>query len=123
MRNGQLGTVYIDEQVIFEEGSVGDAMYIIQSGTVRITKKTASGEVDIATLQSGEIFGEMALFDHLPRSATVIASGEVRLLSVDREKFISLVSKDPTLVFRMLETMSRRLRSINEELAELKKHG
>ena len=123
MKEGELGKIYADGEVIFHEGSTGDVMYVIQSGKVTITKKTASEEIAIATLDSGEIFGEMALFDRLPRSATAVASGEARVLSIDKKKLFSTISRDPTLVFKIIESMSTRIRRLDEELAKVKKHS
>ena len=62
-------------------------MYVIQSGRVRITKQTLDGDITVATLERGEIIGEMSLFDKLPRSATAIACGEARILSIDKKNF------------------------------------
>lgn len=91
-------------------------MYVIQSGEVKITKKLVSDYTAIATLNAGEIFGEMALFDKLPRSATAMASGEARVLSIDKKKLFSTISQDPTLAFKIIETMSRRIRRLDENL-------
>ncbi|HXX82163.1 MAG TPA: cyclic nucleotide-binding domain-containing protein [Thermodesulfovibrionales bacterium] len=121
MKEGELGKVYAGGEIIFNEGSVGDVMYVIQSGKVKITKKTESEEVTIAILGEGEIFGEMAVFDRLPRSATAVALGDARVLSVDKKKLFTTINRDPTLVFKMMESMSERIRRLDGELAELKK--
>jgi len=121
MSEGELGKVYSDGEIIFKEGDIGEAMYVIQSGEINITKKATSGDLVIATLQSGEIFGEMALFDRLPRSATARASGNARILTIDKKKLFSTISRDPTLVFKLLESMSQRIRKIDEELMKLRK--
>jgi len=121
MKEGELGKVYASGEIIFNEGSTGEVMYVIQSGKVKITKRTESEEVTIATLGEGEIFGEMAVFDRLPRSATAVALGDARVLSVDKKKLFTTINRDPTLVFKMLESMSQRIRSLDGELAKLKK--
>jgi len=120
MKEGELGKIYSHGDIIFREGDVGDVMYVIQSGKVKITKKTESGEVPIATIEKGEIFGEMALFDRQPRSATAVASGDARVVSVDKKKLFSTIGRDPTLVFKMLESMSQRIRKLNSELSGLR---
>lgn len=120
MKDDELGRVYSDGEVIFDEGAVGETMYVIQSGKVNIDRKTASGGVTIATLGSGEVFGEMALFDRMPRSATAVASGEARVLSIDKKKLFSTINRDPTLVFKILESMSKRIRALDEELTKFK---
>lgn len=121
MKESELGRTYSHLEIIFKEGEIGEAMYIIQSGKVKITKKTPSGEATLATLQSGDILGEMALFDRLPRSATAKALGEARVLTVDSKKLFTMIDRDPTLVLKILESMSKRIRMLNEELTKLKK--
>jgi CRP-like cAMP-binding protein len=113
MPDGELGLDYEDGAVIFREDDAGDCMYYISTGKVKISKSSPEGEVHIATLVKGEIFGEMALFDRLPRSATATASGETRLLTVDRKKFFTSINRDPTLAFKILEAMSKRTRRLN----------
>jgi CRP-like cAMP-binding protein len=121
MKKSELGRTYKDGEIICREGEEGKGMYVIQSGKVEVMKKVPDGEFPITTLNKGEIFGEMALFDLLPRSATVRASGEAVVLSIDKKGFFAKVSEDPTLAFNILESMSRRIRALNNELAKLKK--
>ena len=121
VKEGELGRIFPDGEIIFREGDEGDRMYVIQSGKVRITKKTPEGDVTIAVLESGEIFGEMALFDRMPRSATAAADGETRVLGIDKKKLFQSIDKDPTIVFRMLLSMSQRIRRLDEEFMKLKK--
>lgn len=122
MKNDELGKTYSDGEIICREGEIGEVMYIIQSGKVKVTKKDSSGEdMVIATLKSGEIFGEMALFDRSPRSATVTAFDEARVLSIDKKKLFSSINRDPTLMFKLLESMSQRIRRLDEEFMKLKK--
>lgn len=121
MSYADLGNIYSDGEVIFKEGEKGDNMYVIQSGKVKITKKTGDVDLTIATLETGEIFGEMALFDKLPRSANASADGEARVLNIDKKKFFSTVSRDPSLVFKIMESTSQRIRNLNDEFTKLKK--
>ncbi len=119
MREGELGRVYTNGEAICKEGETGEVMYVIQSGKVKITKHSHTGELSLATLESGDVFGEMALFDKLPRSATASALGEARVLSVDKKKLFATISNDPTLAFKILETMSKRIRRLDEAIAGL----
>jgi GAF domain-containing protein len=121
MKEGELGKVYSDGEVIFQEGEEGDRMYVVQSGRVRITKKSPAGELPIAVLETGEIFGEMALFDRLPRSATAAAIGDTRILGIDKTKLFQTIDRDPTLVFRLIESMSARIRKLDEEFTQVKR--
>jgi CRP/FNR family cyclic AMP-dependent transcriptional regulator len=120
MGAAELGRDYCDGAAVFQEGDQGDCMYVIQTGSVKIIKSTPDGDVHIATLEEGEIFGEMALFESLPRSATATALGDTRLLTVDKKKFFANISRDPTLAFNILEAMSSRMRRINSEYSKLK---
>jgi CRP-like cAMP-binding protein len=63
----------------------------------------------------------MALFDKLPRSATATAAGEARVLSVDKTKLFTLISRDPTTTFKIIETMSSRIRKLSAEISQYKK--
>ena len=121
MREDELGRTFSEGEIIFKEGDEGDRMYVVQSGKVKITKRYPAGELDIATLGPGEIFGEMALFDMMPRSATAVAVGEARVLGIDKKKLFQGIDRDPTMVFKLIESMSRRIRNLDEEFAKLKK--
>jgi putative methionine-R-sulfoxide reductase with GAF domain len=120
MPSGELGRKYNDGTVIFREDEPGDCMYYISKGKVNISKGSPEGEVHIATLEEGDIFGEMALFDRLPRSASATACGETTLLTVDKKKFFASISRDPTLAFKIMEAMSTRTRRLNAEYARAK---
>lgn len=120
MSSGEVGKVYSDGEIIFEEGEQGNCIYVIQSGKVRIIKKDSSGERTIAVLENGELFGEMALFDKLPRSATARALGDARILSMDKKRLFAGISRDPTLAFKTLEAVSGRIRKLNDEIMKLK---
>jgi CRP-like cAMP-binding protein len=97
--------------VIFEEGSVGKHMYVVVSGSVRIVKK-AGGEVAVvATLGKGELFGEMALVDSLPRSASAVAAGDdTSVVEIDHAQFAYLVGQQPAFALIILKALSLRLR-------------
>lgn len=121
MSYSDIGKVYSDGEVIFKEGDKGENMFVIQSGKVRITKQTDAGDMTIAILDAGELFGEMALFDKLPRSANATAVGEARILNIDKKKFFATASRDPSMVFKILETTSMRIRKLDDEFTKLKK--
>jgi len=120
MSQGELGRIYRDGEAIFREGDDGHNMFVIQAGKVRITKKSDESDIPIVTLDAGEIFGEMALFDRLPRSATATAEGEARVLSIDKKKLFSTISKDPTVVLKILESMSGTIRRLSRDFTALK---
>jgi CRP-like cAMP-binding protein len=85
-------------------------MYIITSGRVRIVSKTGGDEVHLATLKGSDYYGEMALFDESPRSATAVADGEVGLLRVDKREFSDMLREYPGISIVMCGEFCRRLR-------------
>ena len=111
-----LGKDYKDGSIIFEENSIGKEMYIIISGKVKIIKEKGTVETILATLDEGEFFGEMSLFDNNPRSATVKAIGNIKLLEINQKDFLKRISNDPSLAFRILEKMSQRIRITDEKI-------
>jgi hypothetical protein len=114
-----LGKVYKAGETIVRQGDVGDCMYVIQTGKVEVIKDQGGREIRLAELGEGDFFGEMALFEKDVRSATVLPLGDVRVLTVDRKIFLRKIHEDPSLVFMIIERMSRRLRALDEELIRL----
>ena len=117
MRKGALGKTYADGEVIVRQGDVGDCMYVVQSGRVEVIQATNVGEQHLAFLETGDFFGEMAMFEKESRSATVRATGEARILKVDKKTLLRRIREDPLLAVNLLQTMSHRIRDLNAELA------
>jgi CRP-like cAMP-binding protein len=120
MRIDDLGKDIVDGEVIFREGDPGDCMFIILKGKVKITKETPHGELYITTLEEGEIFGEMSLFDGQPRSATATSNGPSRIMTLDRKMFFSNISRDPTIAFKILQSMTERVRRLIDAYSRMK---
>lgn len=123
MHVGDLGKMCRDGETIVRQREMGDCMYVVQEGQVEIVADAPGGEVRLAVLGPGDIFGEMALFTRAPRSATVRALGDVRVLKVDKRAFLSRVHEDPSLAFRILEKMADRIRTLDEEVIRLSQRG
>ncbi|MHC4550780.1 MAG: cyclic nucleotide-binding domain-containing protein [Planctomycetota bacterium] len=120
MGSGALGKVYRDGEDIIRQGEVGDCMYVILEGRARVLVEEGGREVTLRTANTGEILGEMAIFERVVRSATVRAEGDVRVLTVDKKTFLRRINEDPSLAFRIVETMSKRIRELSAEVARLR---
>ncbi|MBI4319782.1 MAG: cyclic nucleotide-binding domain-containing protein [Chloroflexi bacterium] len=120
MEAGALGKEYSDGEVICRQGETGNCMYVIQAGHVVVLREESGTEVVVGELKAGDIVGEMAIFDRQPRSATVRAQGQARVLTLDKRSFLRRVHEDPSLAFRILQGMSQRIRSLDHEITRLK---
>ena len=120
MEEGALGKEYSDGEVICFQGQAGDCMYVIQAGKALVLRQERGTEAVIGELGTGDVFGEMAIFDRQPRSATVKAKGQARILTLDKRAFLKRVHQDPSLAFLILQKMSGRIRRLNDEVAGLK---
>jgi hypothetical protein len=116
MKSKALGRRYRDGEMIIKQGDVGDCIYVIQEGKVEVFNENRKGEIKIAELGTNEFFGEMGLFEKDVRSCTIRASGEAKILTIDRKNFYKTIHKDPTLAYNLLQKMSYRLREINKKL-------
>jgi len=106
---------FVTGQEIFREGDPGDGVYIVREGLVEIAHFADRKEHRVfSRLGPGEIFGEMAVIENLPRSATAIAVGDVQVSFIPREKMLGLLKRAPGLAFNLLQDISRRLRDFNE---------
>lgn len=106
---------YVAGEEVFSRGDVADRMYIVQSGRVAITLD-ADGKHVASMLGQGEAFGEMALFDSQPRSASARVIEDAELLSLNREKLHDLLLSYPHIALGLLQGMSLRLRDANDAL-------
>jgi CRP-like cAMP-binding protein len=102
---------------IFCEHEPGEELYIIQQGKVKITKMLGGNEVLLAVLKAGDIFGEMAILENKPRSASAIAyDGNIVALAVTRQNFSSMVVEQPQLATRLITILSDRIWSIYRQI-------
>ena len=102
-------------KIIFKENDGGDALYIIVSGSVRIIKE-GDQQVVLAILQERDYFGEMALLDREPRSASVEVQKDATLLIINQDDFQRLLLARPQIGFSLLKTLSGRLRETDAKL-------
>lgn len=108
------------DTTVFHAGDPADAFYIISSGKVKIIVTSTDGKDFILTvLGAGQVFGEMALLEPAPRSATVITSTPAEILVLLREDFHRLLNNSPSLSRGLLVILSRRLRKANSKMESL----
>jgi len=115
---------YPKDMALFHEGDVGEAFYIVVNGSIRISKQVPGvGEESVYFVERGNWFGEMALIDAFPRSATAVAHQAAEVLFLDRHSLLSLFDKDPILARKILwahcRTLSIRLRETNDRITAL----
>jgi CRP/FNR family transcriptional regulator, cyclic AMP receptor protein len=96
--------------VIFREGDEARELFVIKSGEVRIQ----IGNRTVTDLKADSIFGEMALIDNEPRSATAIAVTDVELVAVSEKQFLFLVSQTPYFALKVMRVLAQRLRATNK---------
>src|SRR5712671_853504 len=109
--------------VLFSEGDEGEEMYIIQSGKVAIKKRVPHGDTTLAVLEKGDFFGEMAILERLPRSASAEVVEEGDLIVISGEMFGDMIKANPEIAVRMLRKQSIRLRETNRQLESLMAGG
>ncbi|TGM52448.1 Crp/Fnr family transcriptional regulator [Leptospira vanthielii] len=110
---------YKDSEMIFCEHEPGKELFILQSGKVKISKIVNQNEVMLAVLQAGDIFGEMAILDNKPRSASAVAAGDVELLAINKANFEGMVKAQPQLATRLITLLSERIWIAYKQLANL----
>ena len=114
---GEMVRSYKKDSIVFCEGEPGDELFIIQKGSVKIIKITESGEILLAVLKSGDIFGEMALLESKPRAAGAVAYEDCQLMAVNRENFRQMIKAQPQLIARLTTLLSERIWILYRQLA------
>lgn len=106
---GLFGKIYEKGDIVCRQGDRGDEMYIVQSGAVEVSSLRAERKVVLTILEKGDFFGEMALLDRSPRSATVATIARSRLLPLSRRAFLEKVAYNPDIVLYVLKALTRRI--------------
>lgn len=102
-------------EVVFYDGDEGDTMFLIWSGKIAIIKGDLDSPIILAYRGPGEIFGEMAILENQPRSATIVALEHLRVLELNRQRFDQLLSETPSVSRSIMEILSARLRKVSQE--------
>lgn len=105
--------------VLMQQDDEGDALYVILEGVVRVLRRDITGVlVEIGLRRAGDCFGEMALIDGGPRSATVVTHTACRLFKLERAVFLDVVSPSPVMLAKLLRELSRKIRDVSERVVQ-----
>lgn len=113
----EFNRTYPKNTMVFCEEMPGSELYIIQKGSVKITKIVNNTEVLLAVLKTGDIFGEMSLIEDKPRSASASAYEDTQLLAVNKENFSRMVTTQPQIIARLTQLLAERIWFIYKQLA------
>lgn len=102
-------------EIVFREGDEGDTMYLVWSGKVVIIKGDLDSPIILSYQGPGGIFGEMAILENQPRSATIVALERLRLLEINRQRFDQLLNETPSVSRSIMENLSAQLRRASQE--------
>ena len=107
--------IYRRNTVVFREGDPGDCMYQIETGVGIFHEYGGKNETQIATLDSGKVFGEMGMIEYFPRSATAVALEETVLTEIKEEELKTYFRDKPEKLLRIMRLLSQRIRETNEK--------
>jgi len=110
-----------DDQIIFEDGSNGDWIYVVEEGEVEISKNVGGQKIVVEILKEGDIFGELAYIDKSPRSARATAKGTAVVGLVDRNFFDDEFNKLSADFQKIIKTVAFRLRKSTQRSVEAQK--
>ena len=113
---GELNRTYPKDHMLFAEGEPGYELFIIQSGSVKITKIVNGKEVLLGVLKAGDIFGEMAILENKPRTATVLAAEDCTVMAVTKANFGILITNQPQIVSKITTLLAGRIWLIFKQL-------
>jgi CRP/FNR family transcriptional regulator/CRP/FNR family cyclic AMP-dependent transcriptional regulator len=108
------------DQIIFHLGDPGGLLYIITAGKVKISRSTPDGqEALLAILGPGDFFGELALLDDSPRSATAEAIEQTETYTLHRDGFMAFIDSNPRFAHHVLYTLAKRIRHLNNQISDI----
>lgn len=102
--------------VLFEEGQPGDYMYVVTQGEVEIRRQVGESDRVLAVLGDGEFFGEMAILNGRPRSATAVCKTDARLIVIAGHTFEAMLRARPEIAMRIIKSLATRLESANQHV-------
>lgn len=121
METSALGRAYQDGEYIFHQGDAEERMYVVLDGRVELLVDRDGAEVSLGLRRKGDFLGESALFVGEIRSSSARVLGSANVLTVDRRSFLRQIQQDPTLAFRLVETLSLRIKEMDQDVLVLSK--
>ncbi len=115
----KFGKIIPKGTVLFREGDIGQEMYIIQSGRVKISKTVRNIEKTLSVIGKGEFFGEMAILNDKPRSATAEIVDDSEILVIDRNTFETMIKGNTEIALRIIKKLSQRLQEADNQIENL----
>ncbi|GAI32825.1 MULTISPECIES: cyclic nucleotide-binding domain-containing protein [Phyllobacterium] len=109
---------YRADQALFRQGDMGDAAYVILSGTAEVSVDTPNGQIKVAEVEHDSIVGEIAILCDVLRTATVTASTPLEALRISKEHFLKLLSDYPEMTIEIMRVLASRLSHTTAELSE-----
>jgi CRP/FNR family cyclic AMP-dependent transcriptional regulator len=109
---------YEADQILFSQGDVGDAAYIIVEGAAKVLVDTPDGEIEVASLGRNDFVGEIAILCDVPRTATVQASERTVTLRISKDLFFRLVAEFPEMSVEIMRELASRLEQTTQQLRE-----
>jgi len=109
---------YEAEQILFHQGDVGDAAYIIVEGSASVLVQTGAGEIEVAKLGRNDFVGEIAILCDVPRTATVKALSKTVTLRITKDLFFRLVAEFPQMSVEIMRELASRLEHTTQQLRE-----
>ena len=110
--------IYPEGETVIREGEQGDTMYMIVSGEVSVFKEHEGSNIELDRIKEGDYFGEMALFDEMVRSATIVTTKETRVLVLHKHEFREIVREYPQIALHICRVLSQRLRKVHERISD-----
>ena len=115
----RLGKVFPPGTVLFREGERVREMYVVQSGKIKISKEVRGEEQTLAVLGAGEFFGEMAILNNKPRSASATVVEESKMLVIDPKTFEAMIKGNTEIAVRMIKKLAQRLQEADDQIESL----
>lgn len=112
-------TSYKKGQLIFAEGDLGNEMFIIQHGKIRIFKNIDGFDQTLTVLEKGDFFGEMSILEGMPRSASAEAEEDCELIKINSANFVAMIKSNVEIAIRIMRKLSLRLREANVQIEKL----